>query len=188
MYSYTIKMPKHVVTGRDDFQILSLAGKGAFGKVREAKRSRERERERERESPPDVADTNDILSTMRQVWRVLHKPSGNIYAMKCMRKVDVLKHGFIDHANVECSIMADMSYHPFIVCTCNNDQQRLLLVTRCTSFSSIYLSIYLSLDLSISRSVEVLVPDRRWNLSRDGVRRWRLVVLARDLAASWTLR
>jgi hypothetical protein len=57
----------------------------------------------------------------------MHKPTGNIYAMKCMRKADVLRHGFIDHANVERSIMADMSFHPFIACMSKTHAKRVQL-------------------------------------------------------------
>lgn len=66
---------------REDFDLLSVLGMGAFGKV----------------------------------WRVRHKETKHIYAMKIMKKTSIVKRDFVDHTNKEREIMAEMSYHPFFV-------------------------------------------------------------------------
>lgn len=63
----------------EDFEILEVIGKGAFGRV----------------------------------LRVRDKETNKIYAMKMMRKKDVIKNQFILHANKEREIMHSLK-HPFI--------------------------------------------------------------------------
>lgn len=65
----------------EDFDVLSLIGKGAFGKV----------------------------------WQVRKKDSGQVYAMKVLRKKDVVQENLIEHTKTEREIMLSMGKHPFII-------------------------------------------------------------------------
>jgi serine/threonine protein kinase len=65
----------------EDFELLFLVGKGAFGKV----------------------------------WKVKKKDSGKIYAMKVLKKIEVLEQNLVEHTNLERDIMAVFGTHPFII-------------------------------------------------------------------------
>jgi serine/threonine protein kinase len=51
---------------------------------------------------------------MRQVFQVRKRSSGKIYAMKVLKKRDVLQSASVNHATAERAVLAQAS-HPFIV-------------------------------------------------------------------------
>src|SRR3989338_915307 len=65
----------------DDFELLAVVGRGAFGKV----------------------------------WHARKKDTREIYAMKVLKKKDVLEANLVQQAALEMEIMAKLSNHPFIV-------------------------------------------------------------------------
>jgi len=50
-----------------------------------------------------------------QVWQVRKKDTGEIYAMKVLRKSDIVKQKLIKHINLERDIMVELGNHPFII-------------------------------------------------------------------------
>jgi serine/threonine protein kinase len=50
-----------------------------------------------------------------KVWQVKKKDSGQIYAMKVLKKKNVLEANLVEQATLEMEIMGKLSYHPFII-------------------------------------------------------------------------
>lgn len=50
-----------------------------------------------------------------KVWKVRKKDTGKIYAMKILRKKEVLEQNLVEHTNLERDIMAVFGSHPFII-------------------------------------------------------------------------
>eukprot|EP01104_Vermistella_antarctica_P007935 TRINITY_DN1967_c3_g2_i1.p1 TRINITY_DN1967_c3_g2~~TRINITY_DN1967_c3_g2_i1.p1 ORF type:complete len:544 (-),score=77.45 TRINITY_DN1967_c3_g2_i1:89-1519(-) len=65
----------------EDFDVIKLIGKGAFGKV----------------------------------FKVRKKDVGEIYAMKVLRKHDIIEQDLVNHTKLERDIMGSLRHHPFIV-------------------------------------------------------------------------
>jgi len=49
------------------------------------------------------------------VWQVKKKDTGEIYAMKVLKKADIIKQKLIKHINLERDIMVELGNHPFII-------------------------------------------------------------------------
>ena len=78
------KKKKGKLIGPDDFEVLSVIGRGAFGKVwlvKEKKSSSGKE---------------------------------ELLAMKVMSKSEIVEHDYIEHTNKEREIMSDLAGSPFI--------------------------------------------------------------------------
>ena len=52
-----------------------------------------------------------------RVLKAREKDTGNIFAMKVMKKKDIIDNNFVSHANNERDIMFDLSKHQFITGT-----------------------------------------------------------------------
>jgi len=50
-----------------------------------------------------------------KVWKVQKKDTGKIYAMKMLKKREVLEQNLVEHTNLERDIMAVFGSHPFII-------------------------------------------------------------------------
>ncbi|OVA08398.1 Protein kinase domain [Macleaya cordata] len=67
----------------DDFELLTIIGRGAFGEVR----------------------------TCLMTFNALTKSSGNIYAMKKLKKSDMLSRGQVEHVRAERDLLAEVASH-----------------------------------------------------------------------------
>jgi serine/threonine protein kinase len=50
-----------------------------------------------------------------KVWHVVKRDSGQSFAMKVLKKKDVIEQDLIDHTALEIEIMGSFGDHPFVV-------------------------------------------------------------------------
>ena len=81
------KGKKGKAVGLEDFDVLALVGKGAYGSVYRVKDSH-----------------------------------GKIFAMKVLRKEEVVQHEYVKHVNTEREILAELSSAPFFTGKKNVDE------------------------------------------------------------------
>ena len=107
-----------VAVGEDDFELLRVLGRGTYGKVVQV-RTRAREREREGESTVcEVCSLELGMScsarTLLSLSQARKRDSGRLYAMKIMRKQDVITRNQVKHTLTERHVLQSVR-HPFII-------------------------------------------------------------------------
>ncbi|KAG6489588.1 hypothetical protein ZIOFF_050863 [Zingiber officinale] len=87
-----MRLQRHKM-GVDDFELLTIIGRGAFGEMR-----------------------IDVIcsTTMVQVRICKEKKNGNVYAMKKLKKSEMLRRGQVEHVKAERNLLAEVD-SPYIV-------------------------------------------------------------------------
>uniref|UniRef100_J3N3D9 non-specific serine/threonine protein kinase n=1 Tax=Oryza brachyantha TaxID=4533 RepID=J3N3D9_ORYBR len=89
-----MRMQRHKMSV-DDFDLLTMIGKGAFGEVRVCR----------------------------------EKTTGNVYAMKKLRKAEMLRRGQVEHVKAERNLLAEVDHHCIVKLYCSfQDNEYLYLI------------------------------------------------------------